>query len=203
MNPRLIAICLAATLALPVLHGCFPLIAGGVVAGALVADDRRTLGAQTEDKAIFTKAESRVNERFGNRVHVNVTPFNRRVLLTGEVPDAATRTEVERVVGGIENVAGIVNELQIGGISSLTARTSDSIITGKVKGNFVDDRDIHANALKVVTEASVVYLMGLVTRAEGDRAAQVAARTSGVRQVIKVLEYIAQVPQVHASDAKK
>ena len=95
MNPRLLATCLAATLALPVLHGCFPVIAGGVIAGALVADDRRTLGAQTEDKAIFTKAESRVNERFGNRVHVNVTPFNRRVLLTGEVPDAATRTEVE------------------------------------------------------------------------------------------------------------
>lgn len=203
MNPRLIATCVAVTMVLPVLHGCFPVIAGGVVAGALVADDRRTLGAQTEDKAIFTKAQSRVSDRFGNRVNVNVTPFNRRVLLTGEVPDLATKTEVERVVAGVENVAGIVNELQIGGISSLTARTSDSIITGKVKGNFVDDPQVHANAFKVVTEASVVYLMGLVTRAEGDRAAQVASRTSGVRQVVKVLEYIAQVPQVHAGDAKK
>ena len=195
MNARLAAGVLSAVLVAPLLQGCFPVLAGGMAAGVLAIDDRRTLATQAEDKTIFAKAESRIVERFGDKVHINVTSFNRRVLLTGEVPDDKTRAEIERVVGGVENVGNIVNELQVAGISSLTARTNDSIITGKVKGNFIDQRDMHANAFKVVTEASVVYLMGLVTRAEGDRAASVAARTSGVKQVVKVFEYVPAVPQ--------
>lgn len=195
MNARLAAGVLSAVLVAPLLQGCFPVLAGGMAAGVLAIDDRRTLATQAEDKTIFAKAESRIGERFGDKVHINVTSFNRRVLLTGEVPDDKTRAEIERVVGGVENVGNIVNELQVAGISSLTARTNDSIITGKVKGNFIDQRDMHANAFKVVTEASVVYLMGLVTRAEGDRAASVAARTSGVKQVVKVFEYVPAVPQ--------
>lgn len=195
MNARLAAGVLSAVLVAPLLQGCFPVLAGGMAAGVLAIDDRRTLATQAEDKTIFAKAESRIGERFGDKVHINVTSFNRRVLLTGEVPDDKTRAEIERVVGGVENVGNIVNELQVAGISSLTARTNDSIITGKVKGNFIDQRDMHANAFKVVTEASVVYLMGLVTRAEGDRAASVAARTSGVKQVVKVFEYVTTVPQ--------
>ena len=195
MNARLAAGVLSAVLVAPLLQGCFPVLAGGMAAGVLAIDDRRTLATQAEDKTIFAKAESRIGERFGDKVHINVTSFNRRVLLTGEVPDDKTRAEIERIVGGVENVGNIVNELQVAGISSLTARTNDSIITGKVKGNFIDQRDMHANAFKVVTEASVVYLMGLVTRAEGDRAAGVAARTSGVKQVVKVFEYVTTVPQ--------
>ena len=201
MNSRLVLSVALLVAALPALQGCFPVVAGGIVAGALAIDDRRTLAAQAEDKTIFAKAESRVSESLGNKVNVNITSFNRRVLLTGEVPDERTRTEVERTVGGVENVAIVVNELQIAGISSLTARTNDAIITSKVKGNFVDDRDIQANAFKVVTEAGVVYLMGLVTRAEGDRAAAVAARTSGVKQVVKVFDYVPVAPR--AADAKK
>ena len=195
MNARLAAGVLSAVLVAPLLQGCFPVLAGGMAAGVLAIDDRRTLATQAEDKTIFAKAESRIGERFGDKVHINVTSFNRRVLLTGEVPDDKTRAEIERVVGGVENVGNIVNELQVAGISSLTARTNDSIITGKVKGNFIDQRDMHANAFKVVTEASVVYLMGLVTRAEGDRAASVAARTSGVKRVVMVFEYVPAVPQ--------
>lgn len=194
---------LALALSVPLLQGCFPVIAGGVAAGALSIDDRRSMGAQTEDKTIFAKAEGRIGDKFGDKVHVNVTSFNRKVLLTGEVPDAATKAEVERIVGGVENVASIVNELQIAGKSSLTARTNDSILTGKVKGNFVDDTNILANAFKVVSEAGVVYLMGLVTREEGDRAAQVAARTSGVKQVVKVLEYIPVAPRKAEDNTKK
>ena len=201
MNSRLVLSVALLVAALPALQGCFPVVAGGIVAGALAIDDRRTLAAQAEDKTIFAKAESRVSESLGNKVNVNITSFNRRVLLTGEVPDERTRTEVERTVGGVENVAIVVNELQIAGISSLTARTNDAIITSKVKGNFVDDRDIQANAFKVVTEAGVVYLMGLVTRAEGDRAAAVAARTSGVKQVVKVFDYVPVAPR--AADVKK
>lgn len=195
MRLRIATTLALALAALPLLQGCFPVVAGGVAAGVLAIDDRRTLAAQAEDKTIFAKAETRISERFGNRVNVNVTSFNRRVLLTGEVPDDKTRAEVERVVGGVENVARVVNELQVAGISSLTARTNDSIITSKVKGNFVDDPKLLANAFKVVTEASVVYLMGLVTREEGDRAGQVAARTSGVKQVVKVFEYIPVAPR--------
>ena len=195
---------LASALALPVLQGCVPMVAGGIAAGALSADDRRTLGAQTEDKAIFAKAEGRISEKFGNRdAHINVTSFNRKVLLTGEVPDVLAKAEIERIVGGVENVASIVNELQVAGASSLTARTNDSILTGKVKGNFVDDKDILANAFKVVTEDGVVYLMGLVTREEAERAAQVAARTSGVKQVVKVFEYIPAPPRKAEDNTKK
>ena len=201
MNSRLVLSLSLLALTLPALQGCFPLVAGGIAAGALAIDDRRTLATQAEDKTIFAKAETRISERLGNRANVNITSFNRRVLLTGEVADEQTRVEAERIVGGVENVAIVVNELQIAGISSLTARTNDAIITSKVKGNFVDDRDIQANAFKVVTEAGVVYLMGLVTRAEGDRAAAVAARTSGVKQVVKVFDYVPVAPR--PAEAKK
>ena len=194
---------LALGLTLPLLQGCFPVIAGGIAAGALTIDDRRTLGAQAEDKAIFTKAESRISERLGNAANVSVTSFNRKVLLTGEVPTAVAKAEAAIIAGSVENVLSIVNELQVAGASSLTARTSDSILTGKVKGNFVDDKDLLANAFKVVTEAGVVYLMGLVTREEGDRAARVAARTSGVKQVVKVFEYIAVAPRKAEDNSKK
>jgi osmotically-inducible protein OsmY len=195
MNIRAASTLVLTLAASPLLQGCFPVVAGGVAAGVLAVDDRRTLATQAEDKTIFAKAESRVGERFGDRVHVNVTSFNRRVLLTGEVPDANARGEVERVVGGVENVASIVNELQVAGISSITARTNDSIITSKVKANFVDERNLQANAFKVVTEASVVYLMGLVTREEADLGARVASRTSGVKQVVKVFDYVPVTPR--------
>lgn len=201
MNSRLVLTLALLAATLPTLQGCFPIMAGGIAAGALAIDDRRTLATQAEDKTIFAKAEARVSERLGNKANVNITSFNRRVLLTGEVPDEQARIEAERIVGGVENVAVVVNELQIAGISSLTARTNDAIITSKVKGNFVDDHDIQANAFKVVTEASVVYLMGLVTRAEGDRAAAVAARTSGVKQVVKVFDYVPVAPR--PAEAKK
>ena len=185
------------------MQGCVPLVVGGIAAGALSVDDRRTLGAQTEDKAILLKAESILGEKLGGRAHINVTSFNRKVLLTGEVPDQAAKAEAGRIAAAVENIAAVVNELQVAGVSSLTARTNDSILTGKVKGNFVDDKDLLANAFKVVTEGSVVYLMGLVTREEGDRAAAVASRTSGVKQVVKVFEYIAAPPRKPEDNSKK
>ena len=194
---------IALALTAPLLQGCLPVIAGGIAAGALAVDDRRTLGAQTEDKTIDVKAETRINEKLGSKAHINVTSFNRKVLLTGEVPDAASKAEAERIAAAVENIASVVNELQIAGVSSIGARTNDSILTGKVKGNFVDDKDLLANAFKVVTEGGVVYLMGLVTRDEGNRAADVAARTSGVKQVVKVFEYIPVAPRKAEDNSKK
>jgi osmotically-inducible protein OsmY len=176
------------------LQGCAPVIIAGGVAGGFAAVDRRSVGAQAEDKSIFAKAETRINSQFGDRVHVNVTSYNRRVLLTGEVPDAATKAAVAKVASEVENVSAVVNELTIGGATSLASRTNDSVITSKVKGNMIDDKNVDANMFKVTTEAGVVYLMGLVTREEGDRAAQVTARTSGVARVVKAFEYIQPPP---------
>jgi osmotically-inducible protein OsmY len=197
---------LAALLALPLLQGCVPLIVGGVAAGAIAVDDRRSLGTQTDDKSIGFTVDKNINDVYGDRAHVNVNPFNRRVLLTGEVPDDKARQDVARIASTVQNVREVINEVQVAGNASMTSRSNDAFITSKVKGNFVDDKDILANAFKVTTEAGVVYLQGLVTREEGDRASAVAARTSGVKQVVRVFEYIEKAPRSTGSpqgDEKK
>lgn len=185
----LAAIVLVAALAAS-LQGCVEMIVGTAVVGGIAANDRRTLGAQTDDKAITIKAEAGVPGLIGDAGHVNIACFNRKVLLTGEVRDEATRATVEREVGSIQGVQGIVNELEIAGRSTYTARGNDAILTGKVKASFVDTRDLSATAIKVVTEREAVYLMGRVTQREGQRAAEVARGVTGVRRVVKVFDYI-------------
>lgn len=172
------------------LQGCVGMALGGAVVGTLAATDRRTLGAQTEDKAIIVKGETRIHRLVGDAGHVNVTSFNRKVLLTGEVRDDAMKQAVAREVSAIEGVQSVANELEVAGPSSFTSRSNDSLITGKVKASFVDAKDLQANSIKVVTERSVVYLMGRVTPQEGQMAAEVARGVSGVRKVIKMFEYI-------------
>jgi osmotically-inducible protein OsmY len=171
------------------LTGCVPLVATGVGAGVLMADDRRTSGTYLVDEEIELKAGSRIREAFGESTHVNVTSYNRRVLLTGEVADAATRAKVKEVVMAVPNVREIQDELVIGGVSGFLARSNDGYVTAKVKTRFLDDRRFSANHVKVVTEANTVYLMGLVTHEEGNAAAEVAARTGGVNKVVKIFEY--------------
>ena len=187
---RTLLLGLTAAATLPLLQGCFPLVAGGVGAGAAMVADRRTSGAYVEDEGIEWRTSSALRDRLGDAVHINVTSFNRNVLLTGEAPTEAHRAEAERVAGGIANVKGIVNEIQVAGISSLTSRGSDSLITSKVKARFVDSAQFSANHIKVVTEAGTVFLLGIVTRREADAATEVARRTDGVRKVVKVFEYI-------------
>lgn len=181
---------LGAAATLPLLQGCFPLVAGGVGAGAAMVADRRTSGAYVEDEGIEWRTSSALRDRLGDAVHINVTSFNRNVLLTGEAPSEAHRAEAERVAGGIANVKGIVNEIQVAGTSSLTSRGNDSLITSKVKARFVDSAQFSANHIKVVTEAGTVFLLGIVTRREADAATEVARRTDGVRKVVRVFEYI-------------
>lgn len=181
---------IVAAAALPMLQACFPVVATGVGAGAAMVSDRRTSGTYVEDEAIEWKSGSRISEHFGSNTHVNVTSFNRNALLTGEVPNDNTRAEVERLVAGVANVKGIVNELVVGPTSSLTARGNDTLITSNVKARMVDSQNVPAHNVKVVTEANVVYLMGLVTRAEADAAAEVARTSQGVRKVVRVFEYI-------------
>jgi osmotically-inducible protein OsmY len=190
--PPLRALALVSLLGLvPQLQGCFPIVAGGAGATALAMDDRRTLGAQTEDKEIDVRGESRINDRFGDRVHINVTSYNRNLLLTGEAPDAATKAQIEKIVREIPNVRGVVNEIQILGVSSYTARGNDSYLTSKVKARFLDnDGAFSVNQVKVVTEGGVVYLLGLVTRKEAEAAVEIARTTGGVQKVVRVFEYI-------------
>lgn len=174
------------------LQGCVEMAVGTAVVGTLAATDRRTFGAQTEDKAILFKGEMRVANLVGSAGHVNVTSFNRKVLLTGEVRDEAMKEAVEREVASVEGVQSIVNDLEVALLSSFTSRSNDSLITGKVKASFVDAKDLYANAIKVVTERGTVYLMGRVTQREGQLAAEVASGVSGVKRVVKVFEYISE-----------
>jgi len=172
------------------LQGCFPVVAAGAGAGALMAQDRRTSGAYIEDEAIENKAYDRIGKQFKNAVHVNVTSYNRNVLISGEVPDEATKAQVERIVANILNVRTIYNELAIAGLSSMTARSNDTLITSNVKMRFVNDKRFSTNSIKVVTESNVVYLMGIVNSAEADAAAEVASGSKGVSRVVKLFEYV-------------
>jgi osmotically-inducible protein OsmY len=184
------------------LQGCVEMAVVGAGTAALSAVDRRTTGAQVDDEGIELRATNRIGERYGDRVHVNVTSFNRNVLVTGEVPDAKARADIEGIVKAVANVRGITDDLQVAGGSSLTSRASDATITGKVKARLFDSGKLNPVHVKVVTEASVVYLLGIVTEAEAGVAVDVARTTGGVRKVVKVFEYCKPTDAVCAPEAK-
>ncbi|MDO8958230.1 MAG: BON domain-containing protein [Rhodocyclaceae bacterium] len=174
----------------PFLAGCFGVAAVGVGAGALVFADRRQAETIATDEGVEIRAGNRVSEKFGDRVHVNVTSYNRTVLLTGEAPDAAAKAEIEKIVAAVPNVKAISNELRLGTVSTLTQRSGDTFITSKVKARFIDASQFSANHVKVVTENSVVYLMGLATQREASAAVEIARTTAGVQKVVRVFEII-------------
>jgi osmotically-inducible protein OsmY len=189
MNMRVLITVLALA-ALPLLHGCAAVALGGAAAagGYMLGEDRRAGGTIADDAAIELKASNRLSEKFPN-AHISTTSFNKLVLLTGEVPDAAAKAEADRIVRGIEGVRGTFNELQVGPVSGLQARANDSYITSKVKTRFLDGRKFNALHVKVVTDASTVYLMGLVKRAEANDATELARTTSGVQRVVRLFEF--------------
>lgn len=173
------------------LQGCPLVLLGGVAGGAaMVADDRRTLGTQTDDRDIQIRSYSQLQSDLPQGSHVDVAVYNRRVLLVGEVPDEAAKQFATKIVRNVNNVQGIVNELAVGPASTLTTRSSDTYITSKVKASLVAEKGVPANFFKVVTERGIVYLMGLVTTDEGNRAADIASRVPGVLQVVKVFQYV-------------
>jgi osmotically-inducible protein OsmY len=178
------------------LSACVPLVplmvGGGVVMGTMVATDRRTSGTQLEDEGIEIRASSRIREALGDRVHVNVTSYNRQVLLTGEVPNVQDKQLVEQIVSRVDNVRNVANELAVMGNSTLTQRSSDTLVTGRVKAALVDAQDLVANAFKVVTERGTTYMMGRVTQREVDRATEVIRTVSGVQKVVRLLEIISE-----------
>ncbi|WHZ09683.1 MAG: uncharacterized protein OJF60_000122 [Burkholderiaceae bacterium] len=176
--------------ALTGLTGCFPIVATTAATTALVATDRRTAGAQLDDQRIEFRANRLIGDSPLQPWHVDVTSYDRRALLTGEVPNEAAKQQAGQIVSGIENVRSVANELQIGPNASLSERSQDTVITGRIKASFVDARDLNANAFKVVTELGVVYMMGRVTQREADRAADIARSISGVKRVVTLFELI-------------
>ncbi len=188
MNRKLLAAALLAA-ALPALQGCITAAAVGAGTMALMVEDRRTTGVYVEDENIEWKALARVTGDF-KAAHVNGTSFNRKVLLTGEAPTEEAKKAIEDAVKAMAEVKSVVNELVVGGNSSLAARGNDSIITSNVKARMVGNGKFKTNHVKVVTEAGTVFLMGLVTPAEGEAAVEIARSTSGVSRVVKVFEYV-------------
>lgn len=181
---------LAAALLAGALSACAPLLLGGAAVGAMVTVDRRTSGAQLEDEGIELRGASRLRDAMGERAHVNITSYNRQVLLTGEVPSEQVKQTAEQVVSHVENVKSIVNDLAVMANTTLPQRSSDTLITGKVKASLVDDTSLYVGAFKVVTERGVVYLMGRVTQREADRATQIARNIRGVQRVVRLFEIV-------------
>ena len=187
-----VAVC-GASLLLGSLTACVPLVIGGAAAGgSLVVTDRRTSGALLEDEGIELRGTNRIRGTLGDRAHVNLISYNRQVLLTGEVPTAQDKQLVEQIVSRVENVASVVNELAVMGNSSLAQRSSDVLVTGRVKAKLIDAPDLFFNSFKVVTEQGTTFLMGRVTQREAERGTDVVRSTPGVQKVVRIFEIISE-----------
>lgn len=188
MKHSLIAIATAS-----LLSACAPLVVGGAVVGtAMVATDRRTTGTQVEDKGIELKAASRIREAMGSRSNINVQAFNRALLLSGEVRNEEDKAEAERIARGVENVARVHNELQVGFLSSLTSRSSDLVLAGKIKATLIDAKALQSHAFTVVVERGEVYLMGIVTEREANLASELIRGIPKVEKVVRLFEIISE-----------
>ena len=190
MNRALLLAISTFAVSLTLLSGCVPVMIAGAAGGAaMVATDRRSAGAQVDDESIELKMNTQATSEFGERIHLNVTSYNGIVLLTGEVPDQDALTKVGNLAKNIEKVRVVHNEMVVGPNSDFSARSNDSYITSKVKTRMLEANKFPPNAVKVVTERSVVYLMGIVSKEEGDAAAEIAATTAGVARVVKFFQY--------------
>jgi osmotically-inducible protein OsmY len=172
------------------LQACAPLAVTAAAGGAMMISDRRSAGTYVEDENLEWKVFAALREGYPG-AHINATAYNRRVLLTGEAPTEEMKKKAEDAVRGIANVRDVVNELKVAGASSLASRGNDALITSNVKARMVNnDSKFSVMHIKVLTEANVVFLMGLVKQSEGDAAAEVARTAQGVLRVVKVFEYM-------------
>ena len=194
MNSVLRYVALGAVLLATLLSvsACFPLMAGGVVMTGFVAVDRRTSGAMLEDQAIEVKTSTRIRDVLGERVHITVTSYNRKVLLTGEAPDAKDKEQAGEIAKNIDNVASVWNEVGVTSITTLTERTNDLVAAGRIKADLIDAKDLFSNAYKIVVERGAVYVMGRITAREAKRVASVISGVTGVKKVVLVHETITE-----------
>ncbi len=191
-----VPVLIGAVLTLP---ACAPLIIGTIAAGtAIVATDRRSTGAQLDDKTIQSRVANELSTALrGNDVHINVNSFERRVLLTGEVPNDTIKTQAGEIAARSKDVRLVNNELVVARPSTFGERTDDNTLGARVRAAFVNTREIAFNSVDIVTERKIIYLMGAVTQKEADVAAHVASRVPGVQQVVKLfdIESAAEVNQ--------
>jgi len=193
MNKSLVTL-LAVGVFAGTLQGCAPLVVGGAATGASVAHDERTTGTVVEDESIELKAvhDLRADVVLDAQSHLNITSYNNIVLLTGETPTKELRDRAEKIVAGVEKVRRVHNEITIGEPTTMLARSTDTLITAEVKTSLLSVKGIEhfdPTRVKVVTEAGVVYLMGLLTRTEGDAVAETVRQARGVERVVKIFEY--------------
>jgi osmotically-inducible protein OsmY len=186
------------------LSACFPLMAGGVVMTGFVAVDRRTSGAMLEDQAIEVKTSTRIRDALGERVHITVTSYNRKVLLTGEAPDAKDKEQAGEIAKNIDNVSSVWNEVGVTSITTLTERTNDLVAAGRIKADLIDAKDLFSNAYKIVVERGAVYVMGRITAREAKRVSSVISGVTGVKKVVLVHETITddELANLHAKPAQ-
>ena len=179
-------------LIIPALQGCVAVVATTAAGGVLVAEDRRTNAAMLEDESLEFKVGGRIVEKYNSqrdKLHLNVTSYNRNVLITGEVPSDEVKAGAEKIAREVPNVRNVTNELVVGEPASFGSRSNDTLITSKAKTRFIEARKFQPNWVKIVTENKVVYLMGIVNHKEAADAADIASTTSGVEKVVKVFEY--------------
>ena len=183
------------------LQGCIEaIIVGGAASGVLVIADRRQPDVMASDERIEIQIGQRLGDQF-KTAHINTISYNKMVLLTGEVANAAAKAQAEKIAQSISEVRSVVNELQIGPASSFGNRGNDSFISGKVKAAFISHAKCQPNHVQVITEGGVVYLLGLVTRGEAETATEIARTVGGVQKVVRVFEYIAAPPANEAPAA--
>jgi osmotically-inducible protein OsmY len=190
MNRKTLAALFFTALAASVLQGCFPMVATGVTTGLLAAVDRRTVGAQTEDESIEWKATVRAREQLGDKAHLNFTSYNRKLLITGEAITPEIRFQAENIAARIPNVLGVYNEAVVGPPSSFVNRSNDAFITSKIKSRSLDSQKFSPIRVKVVTEANIAFLLGIVTQEEAEAAIDVTRTTAGVKKVVNLLEIV-------------
>ena len=174
------------------LSACAPVMLAGFAGTAMVASDRRTSGTQLEDETIELRGSARIRDALGERAHVNITSYNRQVLLSGEVATERDKQIVEGLLEKLENVKSVVNELSIMQPASLSSRSNDLLLSAKVKASLVDSRDLFANAFKVVVERGTVYVMGRVTQREATSATNVIRNVNGVNKVVRLFDIISE-----------
>jgi len=187
---RYFSLALLLVLIIPALQGCFPVVAVGAGAGILMAEDRRTSGTIVEDKGIELKASSRIEDQLKDSVRIDVTSYNRNVLLTGQATTDELKQDAETIARSVPNVHNVINEISVGNPNTFSSRGNDAYLTSKVKARFVDANKFQVNHVKVTTESGVVYLLGLVKRQEAVDATEIARSTGGVQKVVKIFEYL-------------